>query len=141
MRRLDGTGRPRRLEIGFGLGLGLDKFDGAGRHHPPGEPAVRAVPVHLRDEAHSRDRRPGLPDGSGRVFEMMWAAPRLTARLEDLGRQMTGALAAVLAEETGAAPDDPVPRVVAWRLGTAARSEIEPTAAAGDTLDSPGRHP
>ncbi|WP_436761424.1 TetR/AcrR family transcriptional regulator [Streptosporangium sp. V21-05] len=87
------------------------------RHRPPGESAARAVLAHLRDEAHRRDRRLGLTDGFGRVFEMMRAAPTLTARLEDLGRQMTDALAAVLAEETGAAPDDPVPRVVAWQLG------------------------
>ncbi|MCL7496219.1 hypothetical protein M8I34_33155 [Streptomyces sp. MCA2] len=43
--------------------------------------------------------------------------PTLTARLEDLGRQMTDALATVLAEETGAAPDDQLPRLVAGQIG------------------------
>lgn len=87
------------------------------RNRPYGEPAVRAVLAHLRDEVHGRDRKLGLTEGFHRVFEMMRAAPTLTARLGDLGQQMTDALAAVLAEETGAAPDDPLPRLVAWQVG------------------------
>ncbi|GAA5185573.1 TetR/AcrR family transcriptional regulator [Rugosimonospora acidiphila] len=88
------------------------------RHRRPGESATRAVLAHLRDEVHRRDRRLGLTEGFGRVYEMMRAAPTLTARLEELGRQMTDALAVVLAEETGAEPDDPMPRVVAAQLGS-----------------------
>ncbi|NBE98518.1 TetR/AcrR family transcriptional regulator, partial [Nonomuraea sp. KC401] len=56
--------------------------------------------------------------GFGRVLEMMLAAPTLTARLEGLGRRMTDTLAAALAEETGAADDDPLPRVMAWHIGS-----------------------
>ncbi|MGA5763179.1 TetR/AcrR family transcriptional regulator [Nonomuraea bangladeshensis] len=87
------------------------------RGRRPGEAAAPAVLRTLRDEVRRRDPSLGLTDGFGRVFEMMRAAPTLTARLEDLGRQMTDALAAVLAEETGAAPTAPLPRVVAWQLG------------------------
>ncbi|MGK4584656.1 TetR/AcrR family transcriptional regulator [Kitasatospora sp. HPMI-4] len=83
----------------------------------PGESAARAVLGRLRDELRRRDRKVGLTAGFGPVFEMMRAAPTLTARLEDLGRQMTDTLATVLAEETGAAPDDQTPRVVASQIG------------------------
>lgn len=87
------------------------------RQRASGESAARGVLTRLREEAHRRDRKLGLTEGFGRVFEMMRAAPTLLARLEELGRQMTEALAAVLAEETGAAPDDPRPRVVAAQIG------------------------
>lgn len=87
------------------------------RQRAPGESAARAVLTRLREETHRRDRKLGLTEGFGRVFEMMRAAPTLLARLDELGRQMTEALAAVLAEETGAAPDDPRPRVVAAQIG------------------------
>ncbi len=80
------------------------------RARQPGESAARAVLDRLRDELRRRDRSVGLTAGFGRAFDMMRAAPALTARLEDLGRQMTDALATVLAEETGAAPDDQMPR-------------------------------
>ncbi|MEU5208662.1 TetR/AcrR family transcriptional regulator [Streptomyces sp. NPDC020742] len=87
------------------------------RDRQPGESAARAVLAQLRDEVRRRDRTVGLTEGFGRVFDMMRAAPTLTARLEDLGRQMTDALAAVLAEETAAAPDDQMPRLVASQIG------------------------
>ncbi len=87
------------------------------RGRRPGESAARAVLDHLRDELRRRDRKVGLTAGFGRVFGMMRAAPTLTARLEDLGRQMTEALAHVLAEETAAAPGDQTPRLVASQIG------------------------
>lgn len=88
------------------------------RRRRHGESAARAVLDHLRDEVRRRDPRLGLTEGYDRVFQMMRAAPTLTARLEELGRQMTDALAAVLAEETGAGPDDPRPRVAAAQIGS-----------------------
>ncbi|MFB6570978.1 TetR/AcrR family transcriptional regulator, partial [Streptomyces noursei] len=87
------------------------------RDRRPGESAARAVLDRLRDELRRRDRKVGLTAGFGPVFEMMRAAPTLTARLEDLGRQMTDALVTVLTEETGAAPGDQTPRVVASQIG------------------------
>ncbi|BDM74303.1 TetR family transcriptional regulator (plasmid) [Streptomyces nigrescens] len=87
------------------------------RARQPGQSAARAVLAGLRDELRRRDRKIGLSAGFAPVFEMMRAAPTLTARLEDLGRQMTDALAAVLAEETGARPGDQTPRVVASQIG------------------------
>ncbi|WP_067138105.1 TetR/AcrR family transcriptional regulator [Microtetraspora malaysiensis] len=87
------------------------------RERPPGRSAAGAVLARLRQEIRDRERRVGLSAGFGRVLQMMRAAPTLTARLEDLGRQMTDALAVMLAEETGAAEDDPLPRLVAWHIG------------------------
>jgi AcrR family transcriptional regulator len=88
------------------------------RQRRPGESAAGAVLARLREEVRDRERRVGLTAGFGRVLEMMRAAPTLTARLEDLGRQMTDALAIVLAEETGTRQDDPLPRTVAWHIGS-----------------------
>jgi AcrR family transcriptional regulator len=88
------------------------------RRRKPGESAARAVLQHLREEVRRRDPRLGLTEGYDRVFHMMRAAPTLTARLEELGQQMTDELAAVLAEETGARPDDPRPRVAAAQIGS-----------------------
>ncbi|MGW4056943.1 TetR/AcrR family transcriptional regulator [Amycolatopsis sp. NPDC004747] len=87
------------------------------RRRRVGESAADAILRELREEVGRRDRKLGLTGGFGRVFAMMRAAPTLLARLESLGRQMTDALAAVLAGETGAAADDPLPRVIAFQLG------------------------
>ncbi|MFF7230982.1 TetR family transcriptional regulator [Streptomyces sioyaensis] len=109
------------------------------RARRPGESAARAVLAHLRDELRRRDRTVGLTAGFGRVFAMMRAAPTLTARLEDLGRQMTEALGAVLAEETGAAPDDQMPRAVASQIGwchSLVYSEIGRRLVAGEEPDA-----
>ncbi|WP_406316428.1 TetR/AcrR family transcriptional regulator [Streptosporangium sp. NBC_01639] len=109
------------------------------RHRPVGDSAARAVLTRLREEVGHRDRKLGLTEGFGRVFEMMRAAPTLTARLEDLGSQMTEALAVVLAEETGAAPDDLLPGVVAYQLGcfhSLVFAEIGRRTAAGESPDA-----
>ncbi|MFG1947816.1 TetR/AcrR family transcriptional regulator [Nonomuraea sp. NPDC048826] len=109
------------------------------RQRGPGESAAAAVLARLREEVRTRERRVGLSPGFGRVLEMMRAAPTLTARLEDLGRRMTEALAVVLAEETGTYRDDPLPRAVAWQLGglhALIMSEIGGRTAAGDDPDA-----
>ncbi|WP_084144154.1 TetR/AcrR family transcriptional regulator [Amycolatopsis taiwanensis] len=107
------------------------------RQRRPGESAAHAIVRCLRDEARRRDRKLGLTRGFGRVFDMMRGSPTLTARLEALGQEMTGALAAVLAEETGAAPDDLLPRVIAYQLGcmhSLVYAEIGKRVAAGEVL-------
>ncbi|MEV0387773.1 helix-turn-helix domain-containing protein [Nonomuraea sp. NPDC050643] len=109
------------------------------RERPPGSSAAQALLARLRQEVRGRERQVGLTAGFGRFLEMMRAAPTLTARLEDLAHQMTDALAAVLAEETGAAREDPLPRVVAWQLGALhalVLSEIGRRTAAGERPDA-----
>ncbi|KUJ65082.1 TetR family transcriptional regulator [Streptomyces albus subsp. albus] len=109
------------------------------RGRAPGESAAGALLGRLRAEVHGRDPRLGLTEGFPRVFAMMRAAPTLTARLEKLGQQMTEELAAVLAEETGAAPDDPAPRLVAAQLGSVHAlvfTEIGRRTTAGESPDT-----
>jgi hypothetical protein len=105
------------------------------RGRRPGQSAADAVLVRLRQEVRGRERRLGLSEGFGRVLEMMRAAPTLTARLEQLAHQMTAELADQLVQETGAAPGDPLPRAVAWQLGSLhsmVLSEIGRRTAAGE---------
>ncbi|WP_214416302.1 TetR/AcrR family transcriptional regulator [Sphaerisporangium fuscum] len=108
------------------------------RDRAAGESAARAVLGHLRGELRRRERKLGLTEGFGRVFEMMSAAPTLTARLGNLGRQMVEELAAVLAEETAAPPGDPLPRLVAGQIGwfhSLVFAEIGARVSAGDSPD------
>ncbi|MEV0588055.1 TetR/AcrR family transcriptional regulator [Nonomuraea sp. NPDC050310] len=109
------------------------------RERAPGESAMGAVLARLRAEVRGRERRVGLSAGFGRVLEMMRAAPTLSARLEDLGRRMTDELTAVLAEETAAPEGDPLPRAVAWHIGSLhalVMSEIGGRTAAGEPPDA-----
>ncbi|SDW91646.1 transcriptional regulator, TetR family [Saccharopolyspora shandongensis] len=109
------------------------------RQRRAGESAADAILRELREEVHRRDRKVGLTAGFGRVFDMMRAAPTLLARLESLGQQMTEELAAVLAEETGATADDPLPRVIAHQLGcchSLVFAEIGKRVAAGESPDA-----
>ncbi|MEV0235903.1 helix-turn-helix domain-containing protein [Nonomuraea sp. NPDC050786] len=94
-----------------------DRLAGIVRRRPPGQSAAAAVLARLREEVRGRERSVGLTPGFGPVLEMMRAAPTLAARLQDLGHQMTEALAVELAAETGAAGDDPLPRLMAWHIG------------------------
>ncbi|MGN9837376.1 TetR/AcrR family transcriptional regulator [Nonomuraea sp. H19] len=109
------------------------------RQRRPGESAAGAVLARLREEVRGRERRVGLSAGFGSVLEMMRAAPTLSARLEDLGRQMTDALTVVLAEETDAPEYDLLPRVVAWHIGclhALVMTEIGRRTAAGEHPDA-----
>lgn len=87
------------------------------RGRAEGESAAVAVLGRLREEVRRRDRTIGLTAGFGRVLAMMLAVPTLAARLEDVSGQMVRNLADLLAEETGATEDDPVPRLVAGQIG------------------------
>lgn len=82
-----------------------------------GRSAAGAVLGALRGELRQGDRMVGLTQGFGRFLEMARAEPTLAARLDAIAREMVEALAAVLAAETGAAPGDPTPRLVASQLG------------------------
>ncbi|MEV0617408.1 TetR/AcrR family transcriptional regulator [Nonomuraea sp. NPDC050404] len=109
------------------------------RERAPGESAAGAVLARLRREVRGRERQVGLSSGFGRVLDMMRAAPTLTARLQDLGAQMTDALEAVLAEEGGTGRDDPLVRVVAWHIGclhSLVLAEIGRRTAAGERPDA-----
>lgn len=87
------------------------------RDREPGRSAAAAVLAALRGELRSGDRMVGLTQGFGRFLEMVRAEPTLAARLDSIAREMVEQLAASLAAETGAAPADPLPRLVAAQLG------------------------
>jgi hypothetical protein len=64
-------------------------------------------------------------------------SPALTARMRELGEQLKDGLADVLAEETGADPDDVAPRAAAAMIYAAQGVLVEEIAArkrAGETL-------
>lgn len=85
----------------------------AGRE--PGETPLAA----LRRAFHQAvERREALIGFSGPDFaRMITESPALVARLREFHEEREDALAAVLAEESGASPDDPLPRLVAAQLG------------------------
>ncbi|WP_328915680.1 MULTISPECIES: TetR/AcrR family transcriptional regulator [unclassified Streptomyces] len=87
------------------------------RDRAPGRSAAAAVLSALRRELRDGERMPGLAQGFGRFLEMVRAEPTLAVRLDSIAREMVDALAATLAAETGAAPGDRVPRLVAAQLG------------------------
>ncbi|WP_431784300.1 TetR/AcrR family transcriptional regulator [Streptomyces chumphonensis] len=104
------------------------------RRRGPGESAAHAVLAHLRAELGDPDRRRALTDGFGRTYRTMRSTPALTARLERLRRRMTDVLAAELRTGTGAAPDDPMPRLVATQIAafhSLVHTEIGERVAAG----------
>jgi len=108
------------------------------RERGAGVSAARAVLDRLRAEIESRSRTIGLSPGFGRVLPMMLAAPTLAARLHDLGGRMVAELAVLLAGETAAAPDDPVPALIAGQIGWAHSllyGEIGKRTVAGESPD------
>ncbi|TDD31598.1 TetR family transcriptional regulator [Actinomadura sp. KC06] len=80
----------------------------------PGESALAAL---RRGFLHAVERRDPVIGFSGAGFaRMITGSPALVARLREFHEEREDALAAVLAEDTGAAPDDPLPRLAAAQL-------------------------
>ncbi|MFB4311307.1 TetR/AcrR family transcriptional regulator [Actinomadura sp. GTD37] len=85
----------------------------------PGESALDALRRAFLDAAGRHDPVIGF---SGPEFaRMLTESPALVARLREFHEEREDALAAVLAEETAAAPDDPLPRLAAAQLGAVHR--------------------
>lgn len=84
------------------------------RERATGESALDALRRGFLDAVERRDAVLGF---SGPPFaRMITGSPALAARLREFHEDRENALAAVLAEETGAAPDDLVPRLAAVQL-------------------------
>ncbi|MFA1541011.1 TetR/AcrR family transcriptional regulator [Actinomadura monticuli] len=91
----------------------------------PGESALAALRRGFLDAAARHDPVIGF---SGPQFaRMLTGSPALVARLREFHEEREDALAAVLAEETAAAPDDPLPRLVAAQLGAVHRVLFQET--------------
>ena len=91
----------------------------------PGEPALAALRRGFGQAVEHRDPVIGF---SGPAFaRMVVESPALTARLREFHEEREDALAAVLAEETAAGPDDPLPRLAAAQFGGVHRVLFEET--------------
>jgi AcrR family transcriptional regulator len=94
------------------------------RERPAGESPLRAFVRFLLD----RSDRAASGEGRRRVAELtrlVNASPSLMAREQQIVAKYTDALAALLAEETGASPDDIEPRMTAEALMALHRSLID----------------
>ena len=106
----------------------MDMFEhellAAVRNRPEGEPALHAFVRFILN----RSKTAMAGDGKRRVAELtrlVTASPSLMSRERQIVAQYTDALAALLAEETGAAPDDIEPRLAAEAMMAFHRSLID----------------
>ncbi|MET9343972.1 TetR/AcrR family transcriptional regulator [Nonomuraea sp. NPDC003804] len=86
------------------------------RERRPGESVVAAFRRDFLDAIETRDWRYGLNDGADLFGAIVAASPSLTARFRELAYEQIQHLAATLAEETDADPDDLTPRMVAAQI-------------------------
>ncbi|MFE6053557.1 TetR/AcrR family transcriptional regulator [Kitasatospora sp. NPDC056446] len=94
------------------------------RHRPAGRSAVDAVRADLLAAVAAGEPTVGLSPGMAAFWRIVSDSPALRARLLELGERAEAALAAVLAEESGAAPDDPLPHVLAGAVAGAHRAVL-----------------
>ena len=86
------------------------------RGREKGESAAAAVLRELRDELTAVSPRLGLMEGYDRFMRVIHEAPALRSRLWAIGQEVLDNLEAALREETGAAPDDPLPTLIAGQV-------------------------
>ncbi|MGW2372036.1 MULTISPECIES: TetR/AcrR family transcriptional regulator [Kitasatospora] len=94
------------------------------RRRPAGSSAADAVRADLRAGVADGEPTVGLNPEMGTFWRIIADSPALRARLLELGERAEAALAAVLAEESGADPKDPLPRVMAGALAGAHRAVL-----------------
>ena len=111
---------PRKEDLVFDIHEDLvASLAGAVSARGPGDSALAALRRHSLDGL--RDHHPAL-GFSGQPFGAMIAgSPPLRARLREIHEHQEDALAAVLAAETGAGPDDLAPRIAAAQLAAVVR--------------------
>ncbi|NRQ32769.1 TetR/AcrR family transcriptional regulator [Nonomuraea sp. NN258] len=95
------------------------------RERRPGESALAALRRAYLAAVAEHD--PVIGFSGPRFAEMITESPALTARLREFHDDREKALAATLADETGAAPGDLLPRVAATLLGGVHRLLFEET--------------
>ncbi|WP_433229580.1 TetR/AcrR family transcriptional regulator [Actinomadura formosensis] len=91
----------------------------------PGESVLAALRRAFLQAVDRHD--PVIGFGGPGFARMITESPALAARLREFHEEREDALAAVLAEETGAAPGDPLPRLVAAQLGAVHRVLFQET--------------
>lgn len=86
------------------------------RGRETGESAAAAVLRELRDELTAVSPRLGLMEGYDRFMRVIHDAPALRSRLWAIGQEVLDNLEGALREETAAAPDDPLPTLIAGQI-------------------------
>ncbi|MDL4812851.1 TetR/AcrR family transcriptional regulator [Actinomadura opuntiae] len=107
------------------------------RDRRPGEGVVAVFRRRFFEGLDEGSYRTAFHEGSEVWLKTVGDSPALTARSRELGQQMKDVLADLLAEDTGAGPDDITPRAVAAMIYAAQGVLIEEIAArktAGETL-------
>ncbi|MFD8705928.1 TetR/AcrR family transcriptional regulator [Kitasatospora sp. NPDC059648] len=94
------------------------------RRRPAGSSAVDAVRADLLAGVAGGDPTVGLNPEVNAFWRIIADSPALRARLLELGERAEAALAAVLAEESGADPEDPFPGIVAGAVAGAHRAVL-----------------
>ncbi|MEV5728398.1 TetR/AcrR family transcriptional regulator [Streptomyces pharetrae] len=94
----------------------VDRLSRWVRGRREGESAAEAVLRELRDEVEAVSPRMGLMDGYARFMTVIHDSPALRSRLWAIGQEVVDNLEATLREETGAAPDDPAPGLIAGQV-------------------------
>ncbi|MFH8464809.1 TetR/AcrR family transcriptional regulator [Streptomyces sp. NPDC017991] len=109
---------PAKEDLFFDRSKGvIDRLSRWVRGRDPGESAAAAVLRELREEVEAVSPRVGLMAGYDRFMRVIHDAPALRSRLWSLQQEVHDHLADTLREETGAAPDDPTPGLMAGQIG------------------------
>ncbi|MFJ6380506.1 TetR/AcrR family transcriptional regulator [Kitasatospora sp. NPDC092039] len=109
------------------------------RHRPAGSTAVDAVRADLLTAFANAEPTVGLDPGMAAFWRIVEDSAALRARLLELGERAEAALATALAEESGAAPEDPLPRIVAGAVAGAHRAvlgEVRRAVVAGEPAET-----
>jgi len=86
------------------------------RGRDTGESAAHAVLRELRADIEAVSPRVGLMEGYDRFMRVIHDSPQLRSRLWSVQQEVQDNLEAVLREETGATPEDPLPGLVAGQI-------------------------
>ncbi|MEU6508485.1 TetR/AcrR family transcriptional regulator [Streptomyces sp. NPDC046942] len=108
---------PAKEDLFFDRSAGLvDRLARWIRSRDVGESAASAVLRELRGEVQAVSPRVGLMEGYDRFMRVIHGAPALRSRLWTFQQEVHDNVTAALREETGAAPDDPLPDLVAGQI-------------------------
>ena len=94
----------------------VDRLSRWVRGRDVGESAAAAVLRELRGEVEAVSPRVGLLAGYDRFLRVIHDAPTLRSRLWSIQQEVQENLETTLREETGAAPGDPLPALIAGQI-------------------------
>ncbi|WP_163511867.1 TetR/AcrR family transcriptional regulator [Fodinicola acaciae] len=108
---------PRKEDIFFDrIEDGYELSTRAIRDRRPGESIAAAARRLITELAEARHPLTGLIPGGPHFWNLVSASPALKARVREAADEWQSLLARLIAEETGAADDDPAPLILAAEL-------------------------